>query len=96
LRPLVLIYWIRLALSIASGFISAIVATAFNDTSYTTFLNGLTIALLIYLVSYYLLKAKFLNKVEKQTKIMTTGIFMYFLTWAVFFILFYSILKPTI
>jgi heme/copper-type cytochrome/quinol oxidase subunit 2 len=55
--------------------------------------NGLTIALLIYLLSYYVLKAKFLNKVEKQSKIMTMGIFMYFIAWAVFFILFYSILK---
>jgi len=34
-----------------------------------------------------------MNKVEKQSKIMTMGIFMYFIAWTAFFILFYSILE---
>jgi len=88
----VLIYWTRVALSIVAAAISAVVATMQSADSLTTFVNGLTIALLIYLLSYYVLKAKFLTKVEKQSKIMTMGIFMYFIAWAVFFILFYSIL----
>ena len=92
MKPLVLIYWTRVALSIVAAAISAVVATMQSADSLTTFVNGLTIALLIYLLSYYVLKAKFLNKVEKQSKIMTMGIFMYFIAWAVFFILFYSIL----
>jgi len=92
-KPLVMIYWTRVALSIVAAAISAVVATMQSAVSFTTFVNGLTIALLIYLLSYYVLKAKFLNKVEKQSKIMTMGIFMYFIAWAVFFILFYSILK---
>ena len=92
MKPLVLIYWTRVALSIVAAAISAVVATMQSAVSITTFVNGLTIALLIYLLSYYVLKAKFLNKVEKQSKIMTMGIFMYFIAWAVFFILFYSIL----
>ena len=91
-KPLVLIYWTRVALSIVAAAISAVVATMQSADSLTTFVNGLTIALLIYLLSYYVLKAKFLTKVEKQSKIMTMGIFMYFIAWAVFFILFYSIL----
>jgi hypothetical protein len=91
-KPLVLIYWTRVALSIVAAAISAVVATMQSAVSFTTFVNGLTIALLIYLLSYYVLKAKFLNKVEKQSKIMTMGIFMYFISWAAFFILFYSIL----
>jgi len=92
-KPLVLIYWTRVALSIVAAAISAVVATMQSADSLTTFVNGLTIALLIYLLSYYVLKAKFLTKVEKQSKIMTMGIFMYFIAWAVFFILFYSILR---
>ena len=92
MTPLVLIYWTRVALSIVAAAISAVVATMQSADSLTTFVNGLTIALLIYLLSYYVLKAKFLTKVEKQSKIMTMGIFMYFIAWAVFFILFYSIL----
>jgi hypothetical protein len=93
MRPLVLIYWTRLALSIVAGAISALVSTTLNENSISTFINGLTIALLIYLLSYYALKAKFRDKVEKPTKIMTMGIFMYFIAWAVFFILFSTILK---
>jgi len=92
-KPLVTIYWIRLALSIVAATISAIVAINQDALDFTTFTTSLTIALLVYLLSYYALKAKFLNKVEKQSKIMTMGIFMYFIAWAVFFILFYSILK---
>ena len=93
MRPLVLIYWTRIALSIVAATISTLVATMLNELSISTFMNGLTIALLIYLLSYYVLKAKFLKKVEKQSKIMTMGIFIYFMAWAVFFILFYSIFR---
>jgi hypothetical protein len=92
-KPLVVIYWTRLALSLLAATISAIIATLQNEADLYTFVNGITIALLIYLLSYYAIKAKFYNKVEKQSKIMTQGVFMYFIAWAVFFILFYSILK---
>jgi len=93
LKPLEKIYWIRVTLSIIAGVVSAVVATLFDATEFNTFLNGVTIALAIYLVSYYVLKAKFANQVEKQSKIMSMGIFIYFIAWAVFFILFYSILQ---
>src|SRR3989304_7803340 len=93
MRPLVLIYWTRLALSILAGAVSALVATMLEELNPTTFINGLTIALLIYLSTYYVLKAKFRDKVEKPTKIMSMGIFMYFISWAVFFTLFYSIFR---
>ena len=92
MKPLVIIYWIRVALSIFAATISAIVATMFDAFSLNTFLNGVIIALLVYMLSYYGLKAKFMNKVEKQSKIMTQGIFIYFIAWTAFFILFYSIL----
>ncbi|MBN1357683.1 hypothetical protein JW988_02840 [Candidatus Bathyarchaeota archaeon] len=97
MKPLEIIYWIRVILAIVAGVISAVVATLFGAAEFNTFLNGVTIALAIYLISYYALKAKFANQVEKQSKIMSMGIFMYFIAWAVFFILFYSILKgPTL
>lgn len=96
MKPLVVIYWTRVALSIVAAAISAVVATLFDAFSLNTFLNSVTIALLVYLLSYYVLKAKFMNKVEKQSKILSMGIFMYFMAWAVFFILFYSILKGPI
>jgi hypothetical protein len=93
LNPLVIIYWIRVALSIVAAAIGAIVATVQNVSDFGSFTTGLTIALLIYILSYYALKAKYMNKVEKQSKIMTQGIFMYFIAWAVFFILIYSIME---
>ena len=97
MKPLEIIYWIRVILAIVAGVISAVVATLFEAAEFNTFLNGVTIALAIYLISYYALKAKFANQVEKQSKIMSMGIFIYFMAWAVFFILFYSILQgPTL
>ncbi|TRO53607.1 hypothetical protein E2P63_02225 [Candidatus Bathyarchaeota archaeon] len=93
MKPLEVIYWIRVALAIVAGGISALVATLFEAAEFNTFLNGITIALAIYLLSYYVLKAKFANQVEKQSKILSMGIFIYFIAWAVLFILFYSILK---
>jgi len=93
LKPLVLLYWIRFALGVVAGLVSAIVATMADPAMFTTFMNGITIALLVYLMSYYILKAKFAATIEKQSKIMTMGIFMYFLAWAVFFVLTYSFLS---
>jgi len=92
MRPLVVIYWTRLALGIVAALISALVAANLDALDFTAFTTGLTLSLLVYLVSYYPLKAKFYNKVEKQSKIMTMGIGIYFISWAVFFILSYSII----
>jgi hypothetical protein len=91
-RSLVLIYWTRLALGIFAALISALVAMNLDALDVTAFTTSLTIALLVYLLSYYALKAKFYNKVEKQSKIMTMGIGIYFIAWALFFILSYSIM----
>jgi len=92
-KPLVMIYWSRLGLGIVAASLSTALALLSEELSYTTFINGLTIALAVYLIAYYILKAKFRNQVEKQSKIMTMGIGIYFFTWLVFWILMYSILK---
>jgi ABC-type uncharacterized transport system permease subunit len=95
-KPLVLIYWTRLALGIVAALVSALLATMQSASSLNTFLNGITIALLVYIISYYALKAKFHNKVEKQSKIMSMGIGIYFISWAVFFVLSYSLIYNTL
>ncbi len=96
MKPLVAIYMIRLGLGLIAGVIGAFVIayseTILNPSELTTFLNGLTIALIIYLLSYYLIKAKFYNLVEKRSKIMTTGIGMFFISWIVFLTLTYTLL----
>ncbi|MCJ7714610.1 hypothetical protein MUO66_09180 [Candidatus Bathyarchaeota archaeon] len=92
MKPLVAIYIIRVGLGAISGIISAFVASVSSPTELTTFLNSLTIALAVYLLSYYAIKTKFYNKVEKQSKIMTMGIGIFFISWIVFLVLIYTIL----
>ena len=60
--------------------------------SWTSFSTGFSIALIIYLASYYIIKLKFMNKVEKPRKLITTGIGSYFLAWIVLWILMYTII----
>jgi hypothetical protein len=99
---LVKIYWLRVLLGGVAGFISAMLPVIAQGvtgnsvlaqiTELNTLLNSITIALLIYLVSFYLLKAKYLTKVEKPSKIMSMGIFIYFFTWLFVMILTLSVI----
>jgi len=93
-KPLVLIYWTRVALAIVAAAISTVITLMLDplrDRGISTFLNGLTIALLVYLITYYIFKAKFRNQIEKKSKIMTMGIGIYFFTWILAWVLMYSI-----
>jgi len=89
-RPLVLIYWARVILAIVAAAVSTAITLAFGDRGLNTFLNGITIALVVYLITYYLFKAKFRTQVEKQSKLMTQGIGIYFFTWIVSWVLIYT------
>jgi zinc transporter ZupT len=92
MRPLVIIYWARLGLAVLAGAISTWITLAFGERGISTFLNGLTIALLVYLVTYYLVfKPVFKEKVEKQSKLMSQGIGIYFFAWLVSWILIYTL-----
>ena len=92
MKPLTIIYWTRGLLGFAAGLASALLSNLMPEFN---LLNGITIALLIYLVSYYAYKAVFLARVEKPSKIFSTGVGAYFLTWLVMWTLFYTILNPT-
>ncbi|MGQ9624334.1 MAG: hypothetical protein ACUVT9_03070 [Candidatus Bathycorpusculaceae bacterium] len=91
-KPLQIIYWLRLGL----GIVAAVVCTGYAmvDTRATisVFMNGMVIAMIIYLMSYYPIKNRFINKVEKPQKLLTMGIGIYFISWLVFWILLYSII----
>ena len=94
MTPVVQLYWIRVALGITAGLISAIVAFFIGGlTDLTTLINCFTVALIIYLASYYVLKPMFKNKIEKQSKILSTGVAMFFFAWLPFFILFFTLIK---
>ena len=94
MTPVVQLYWIRTVLGIIAGALSAIVAFLMgNMTGIDTLVDSFTIALIIYLLSYYVLKAVYKNKIEKQSKILSTAVAMYFFAWLPFFILFYTMIK---
>jgi hypothetical protein len=97
MTPIVQLYWIRVVLGIIAGVLSAIVAFLLNNASdFTTFVNSFTIALIMYLITYYILKATYKNRIEKQSKILSTGIAMYFFSWLPFFVLFYTTIRVLI
>ncbi len=94
MQVLTKIYWIRVALGAIAGLVCTAAVYLFHSFdplvtvlslmgSFNTLLNGITIALLVYLVSYYVLKARYSSQVEKQSKIMSMGIFIYFFTWLI-------------
>jgi len=93
MTPVVQLYWTRVVLGIIAGFLSGIVALYLSLTDITTLVNAFTIALIVYLASYYPLKSIYKDKIEKQSKILSTGIMMYFFTWLPFFVLFFTLMK---
>lgn len=97
LTPLEKIYWSRLGLGIVAALVSTGYGVATGRISsssfdFTIFFNSLALALVVYLLSYYVIKAKFITQVAKPTKLMTTGIGMFFLAWLVFWVLLYTII----
>ena len=96
LRPLALIYWARVTLGIVAGSISTVLTLYMGERGINSFLNGLTIALVVYLITFYIIKAKFASKVEKPSKLMSQGIGIYFFAWLLSWILLYTlIIGPT-
>lgn len=74
---------------IGFGILAALVATlVVNLKVGTPLINGITVGLAVYLVSFYLIKWQFMNKVEKPTKILTMGIGAYVLTFIFCWVLF--------
>ena len=92
MSPIVQLYWIRVALGLVAALLSAIVAFYIGTSAegISLLVDTITVALIVYLASYYPLRAYFKNKVEKPSKILSTAIFMYFMVWLPFMVLFYT------
>jgi len=86
LKPLNIIYWSR----VGFGVVAAVICVLLGINN---LLNGMSVAILVYLISYYLLKWQFMIKVEKPSKVYTMGIGAYFLTWIVAWGLFYTLMQ---
>ena len=97
MTPVVQLYWIRVVLGIVAGAITAALAAFFGSASdITTLVNSITVALLIYFITYYILRSYYKEKIEKQSKILSTAIGMYFFSWLSFFVLFYTIIRAAL
>jgi len=90
-NPLTVIYWTRLLLGILAALISAVLGGITADFN---LLNGISIALLIYIITYYVYKSMFLTRVEKASKLFTTGVGAYFLSWLAMWAFFFTLLQP--
>ncbi len=99
LKPLEKVYWLRLALGVFAAVLCTIygvatgsITSVISDFRITTFFNSTSLALITYMISYYIIKAKFSAQVKKPQKLVTTGIGVYLLSWLVFWVLFYTVL----
>ena len=94
MTPTVQLYWIRVALGIVAGAVTAIISFILgNETQLSSLLNAISVAIIIYFLSYYGLKPFYKSKIEKQSKILSTGIGVYFFSWIAFFVLIYTTIK---
>jgi PKD repeat protein len=85
LKTLNVIYIIRIGL----GALAALLATLVVDLKAgDPLINGITVALAVYILTYYLLKMQFSSKVEKESKVLTMGIGIYFFIFVFCWVLF--------
>ncbi len=85
LKTLNVIYVTR----IGFGIIAALIATLVIDLRVgDPLISGISIGILFYIITYYILKWQFMTKVEKPSKIFTMGIGAYFLTFILCWTLF--------
>jgi hypothetical protein len=93
MTPVVQLYTFRVILGIVAAAVSSTVAFLIgNVMDISALFNAFTVALVIYLVSYYIFKSMYKDKIEKQSKILSTAIGMYFFAWIAFFVLFFTVI----
>ncbi len=88
MEPLSFIYWSRACLGIGAALLCVLLNIL--SPGFSLFSN-MSVAILVYIVAYYIYKWRFLALVEKPSKIVTHGIGAYFLTWIVALGLFYTL-----
>ena len=90
MKPLNIIYWSRVGFGVLAALVCALLINV--EEVANPLISGMSVGILVYLVTYYLIKWQFMAKVEKQSKIFTMGIGAYFLTWIVAWVLFYTLI----
>jgi len=90
MKTLSIIYWSRVGLGVIAALMNVLYDFSIGlETS--SFLRGLSLAMLLYTLTYYVFKRLFMAKVEKSSKVFTTGIGAYFIVWVVAWALFYTL-----
>ena len=99
MKPLEKLYWLRLALGMVAaivcvgyGIATEAITSDITKMKFTTFLNSMSLAIIVYLISYPIIKRKFILHVEKPQKLYTTGIGIYFLSWLVLWTLLFTMI----
>jgi len=95
MKPITIIYWLRMAMGIMTGVICAFLSLFLENhgmTGMSVLLYSISLSLLIYLITFRVFKMKFQNQVETPSKFTMTGIGIYFLGWLAFYVLSYTIL----
>jgi len=100
MRPMQQVYALRIVLGIVAaflclgyGFATGTISKDPNvNTNITILLNGMSIAIITYIASHYVMRRHYALIVEKPQKIFTMGIGVYFLSWIVFWVLFYTMI----
>lgn len=99
MKPLDMIYWVRALLGAVIGLLCTLylyVAVNRDLGSILTLLSGLSFAILFYTATFYVVKFKFLGRVEKRSKLLTHGIGVYFFAWVVTWVLAVSLMMPSV
>ena len=96
MKPLETVYYLRFGFGVIAALVSLGVGLAtgtISNTQFpsTAFFNSASLAIIVYVLSYYYVKSRFALRVQKPQKLVTTGIGIYFLSWIVFWVLFYTI-----
>ena len=90
MKPLNIIYWSRVGFGVVAALVCVFLIDVENVAN--PLISGMSVGILFYLVTYYILKWQFMTKVEKPSKVGTMGIGAYFLTWIVAWVLFYTLI----
>lgn len=90
MKTLSIIYWSRAGLGVIAALMN-VLYDLFIGPEASSFLRGLSLAMLLYILTYYVFKRLFMAKVEKSSKVFTAGIGAYFIVWVVAWTLFYTL-----
>lgn len=91
MEPLKIVYWSRIGFGFLAGLLCVVLGFGQVDNP---FLTGISLALILYIVTYYVYKALFGAKVAKKSKLVTMGIGAYFLTWILAWTLLNTLMHP--